>query len=67
VPDIFSAEYGGTQHIYNCDTFNENQPPTDDPVYIAALGAVVFEAMNAGDQDAIWLMQALIKFSILPD
>jgi alpha-N-acetylglucosaminidase len=50
-------EYGGTQHIYNCDTFNENQPPTDDPVYIAALGAVVFEAMNAGDQDAIWLMQ----------
>jgi alpha-N-acetylglucosaminidase len=35
------------------DTFNENQPPTNDPVYIVALGVVVFEAMNAGDQDAI--------------
>jgi hypothetical protein len=34
----------------------------NDPVYIAVLGAVVFEAMNAGDQDAIWLMQALVKF-----
>jgi len=44
------------------DTFNDNQPPTNDPVYIATFGAVVFEAMNVGDQDAIWLMQALVKF-----
>lgn len=50
-------EYGGTQHIYNCDTFNENQPPTDDPSYISALGAIVYKAMNAADEDAIWLMQ----------
>uniref|UniRef100_A0A7I4B8L3 Alpha-N-acetylglucosaminidase n=1 Tax=Physcomitrium patens TaxID=3218 RepID=A0A7I4B8L3_PHYPA len=50
-------EYGGTQHIYNCDTFNENQPPTDDPSYISALGSIVYEAMSAADQDAIWLMQ----------
>jgi len=48
--------------VLQSDTFNENQSPTNDPVYIAALGAIFFEAMNAGDQDAIWLMQALVKF-----
>ncbi|CAM6109929.1 unnamed protein product [Calypogeia fissa] len=50
-------EYGGTQHIYNCDTFNENLPPTDDPTYISTLGAAVYEAMRAGDSQAVWLMQ----------
>eukprot|EP01018_Ginkgo_biloba_P022651 Gb_23620 [translate_table: standard] len=50
-------EYGGTSHIYNCDTFDENTPPTNDPEYISTLGAAVFKAMHAGDKDAIWLMQ----------
>ncbi|KAG6551071.1 hypothetical protein Mapa_007306 [Marchantia paleacea] len=50
-------EYGGTHHIYNCDTFNENLPPTNDPVYISTLGAAVYKAMSAGDNHAIWLMQ----------
>lgn len=50
-------EYGGTSHIYNCDTFNENTPPSDDPDYISTLGAGVFDAMHAGDKDAVWLMQ----------
>nr|CAA77084.1 alpha-N-acetylglucosaminidase [Nicotiana tabacum] len=27
-------EYGDITDIYNCDTFNENTPPTDDPTYI---------------------------------
>ncbi|CAN6444848.1 unnamed protein product [Victoria cruziana] len=50
-------EYGFTSHIYNCDTFNENIPPTDDPEYISSLGAAVFTAMHNGDADAVWLMQ----------
>lgn len=50
-------EYGGTSHIYNCDTFNENQPPSDDPEFISSLGTAVFDAMRAGDKDAVWLMQ----------
>lgn len=50
-------EYGGTSHIYNCDTFDENTPPTNDPEYISTLGAAVFKAMYSGDSDAIWLMQ----------
>ncbi|MET1056992.1 MAG: alpha-N-acetylglucosaminidase, partial [Pedobacter sp.] len=27
----------GTDHLYSADTFNENEPPTDDPAYLSAL------------------------------
>ncbi|OAY30937.1 alpha-N-acetylglucosaminidase [Manihot esculenta] len=50
-------EYGRISHIYNCDTFDENTPPVDDPDYISALGAAVFKGMQSGDNDAVWLMQ----------
>ncbi|KAK1316953.1 hypothetical protein QJS10_CPA05g01871 [Acorus calamus] len=53
-------EYGRTSHIYNCDTFDENTPPIDDPGYISSLGAgraAIFKAMRSGDDNAVWLMQ----------
>ncbi|GAV87569.1 NAGLU domain-containing protein/NAGLU_N domain-containing protein/NAGLU_C domain-containing protein, partial [Cephalotus follicularis] len=50
-------EYGRTGHIYNCDTFDENTPPVDDPEYISSLGAATFKGMQSGDNDAVWLMQ----------
>ncbi|CAM8912675.1 unnamed protein product [Rhodiola kirilowii] len=50
-------EYGRTGHIYNCDTFDENTPPDDNPNFISSLGASIFEGMKSGDKDAIWLMQ----------
>ncbi|KAJ0965488.1 hypothetical protein J5N97_026626 [Dioscorea zingiberensis] len=50
-------EYGRTSHIYNCDTFDENTPPVDEPKYISSLGAAIFKGMQSGDTDAIWLMQ----------
>ncbi|KAG6686673.1 hypothetical protein I3842_11G031900, partial [Carya illinoinensis] len=50
-------EYGRTSHIYNCDTFDENTPPVDDPDYISSLGGTIFRGMQSGDNDAIWLMQ----------
>ncbi|XP_076960516.1 alpha-N-acetylglucosaminidase-like [Bidens hawaiensis] len=50
-------EYGRSTHIYNCDTFDENTPPTDDPEYISSLAAAIFNAMQSGDNDAVWLMQ----------
>lgn len=48
------AEYG-TDHVYNCDTFNENAPPTDDPAYIAAIAESTFEGMRAADADVSML------------
>ncbi|KAK9925851.1 hypothetical protein M0R45_023115 [Rubus argutus] len=50
-------EYGRTSHIYNCDTFDENTPPVDDPEYISALGETIFKGMQSGDKDGVWLMQ----------
>ncbi|GMY22520.1 alpha-N-acetylglucosaminidase isoform X1, partial [Fagus crenata] len=56
-------EYGDVTDIYNCDTFNENSPPTNDPTYISLLGASVYKAMSKGDKDAVWLMQGWLFFS----
>ncbi|XP_022135500.1 alpha-N-acetylglucosaminidase-like [Momordica charantia] len=50
-------EYGRTSHLYNCDTFDENTPPVDAAEYISSLGAAIFGGMQAGDSDAVWLMQ----------
>ncbi|PIA33951.1 hypothetical protein AQUCO_03900072v1, partial [Aquilegia coerulea] len=50
-------EYGDITDIYNCDTFNENSPPTNDLAYISLLGAAVYKAMSKTDKDAVWLMQ----------
>uniref|UniRef100_H0VHA4 Alpha-N-acetylglucosaminidase n=1 Tax=Cavia porcellus TaxID=10141 RepID=H0VHA4_CAVPO len=47
----------GTNHIYGADTFNEMQPPSSDPAYLAAATEAVFKAMVAVDSDAVWLLQ----------
>lgn len=57
------AEYGDVTDIYNCDTFNENTPPTNDTNYISSLGAAVYKAMSEGDKDAVWLMQGWLFYS----
>ncbi|GAB2289027.1 hypothetical protein Dimus_023329 [Dionaea muscipula] len=56
-------EYGDVTDIYNCDTFNENTPPSDDPDYISLLGAGVYKAMARGDKNAVWLMQGWLFYS----
>jgi len=50
-------EYGDVTNIYNCDTFNENTPPTNEPAYISSLGSAIYEAMSRGNKNAMWLMQ----------
>ncbi|XP_054015935.1 alpha-N-acetylglucosaminidase [Hylaeus anthracinus] len=47
----------GTDHIYNCDTFNENEPYTSELKFLRNVGHSVFSAMNNVDPKAIWLMQ----------
>ncbi|XP_065867651.1 alpha-N-acetylglucosaminidase isoform X2 [Euphorbia lathyris] len=56
-------EYGDVTDIYNCDTFNENLPPTNDAAYISSLGTAVYKAMSKGDEDAVWLMQGWLFYS----
>ncbi|CAJ1958891.1 unnamed protein product [Sphenostylis stenocarpa] len=56
-------EYGDVTDIYNCDTFNENRPPTNDPEYILTLGGAVYKGISEGDKDAVWLMQGWLFYS----
>lgn len=60
IGDAFMTEMKnefGLDHVYNCDTFNENKPSSDDHEYIQSLGNAVFAGMRHTDPDAIWLMQ----------
>jgi alpha-N-acetylglucosaminidase len=48
----------GSDHLYAADTFIEMQPPSDDPRFLAAMGKGVYEAMHAGDPQAVWVLQS---------
>lgn len=53
----------GTDHLYSADTFNENEPPSDDTTFLADLSAKVFEGMHNADSNAIWVMQGWLFYS----
>ena len=44
----------GTDHVYNCDAFNEMRPLQTDVEYIDSIGKSVFNAMISADPQAIW-------------
>lgn len=47
----------GTAHLYSADTFNEVDPPTDDPEYLKGMTRQVYQAMADADPKAVWFMQ----------
>lgn len=47
----------GTDHIYNCDTFNENEPGSSELTYLGNISRSIFSVMSNVDPQAIWLMQ----------
>lgn len=49
----------GTDHIYNCDVFNEVRPSQSDPAFVSMVGSAVFNAMTLADPDAIWSLKML--------
>jgi alpha-N-acetylglucosaminidase len=53
----------GTDHFYSADTFNENEPPSDDPAYLAALSKRLYAAMRQADTAAVWVMQGWLFYS----
>lgn len=50
-------ELYGTDHFYAADPFNEINPPTNDPAFLAAMGRAIFEPMLAAAPDAVWVLQ----------
>ena len=57
------TEVFGTDHLYSADTFNENEPPTDDPAYLAELSRKIFDGMKSADEKAVWVMQGWLFYS----
>lgn len=53
----------GTDHLYSADTFNENEPPSDEPEYLSALSKRVYEGMRSADPEATWVMQGWLFYS----
>jgi len=53
----------GTDHLYSADTFNENEPPTDDPAYLSKLSKGIYDNMKQVDTAAIWVMQGWLFYS----
>ncbi|XP_066954766.1 alpha-N-acetylglucosaminidase-like isoform X3 [Macrobrachium rosenbergii] len=53
----------GTDHLYNCDTFNEMTPQSSDSAYLRSVGASVYSAMTKADPSAIWVMQGWLFYN----
>nr|CAD7199109.1 unnamed protein product [Timema douglasi] len=54
---VVIAEFG-TDHVYNCDTFNEMVPSSGELDYLSAVGHATFQAMIDIDPTAIWVKQS---------
>jgi alpha-N-acetylglucosaminidase len=53
----------GTNHLYSADTFNENEPPSNEPSYLSNLSAKVYDGMKEADSAAVWVMQGWLFYS----
>ena len=53
----------GTDHFYSADSFNENEPPSDDSLYLSGLSARILDGMQKVDPAAVWVMQGWLFYS----
>ncbi len=56
------AELFGTDHIYGCDPFNEMNPPSYEPTYLASVSKNIYASMQAVDPDARWLQMSWVFY-----
>lgn len=50
-------EYGGSNHIYFSDPFNEIQPRLAEAKYLSEAAAGIYDTMRLVDDQAVWLLQ----------
>lgn len=53
----------GTDHLYSADTFNENEPPSNDSLFLSKLSARIYDGMRQADTAAVWVMQGWLFYS----
>lgn len=52
----------GTDHIYGCDPFNEMDPPSWEPDYLASVSENIYRSMQSVDPDARWLQMSWVFY-----
>ena len=52
----------GTNHIYGCDPFNEMDPPSWEPDYLAAVSENIYRTMQQSDSEARWLQMSWVFY-----
>lgn len=52
----------GTNHIYGCDPFNEMDPPSWEPDYLANVSRHIYSSMQAVDPEAQWLQMSWVFY-----
>lgn len=52
----------GTDHIYGLDPFNEMDPPSWDPDYLASVSKNIYESLRQVDADAKWLQMSWVFY-----
>ena len=45
----------GTNHFYGADPFNEMDPPSWEPAYLASVAKTIYDGMKAIDPEAVWV------------
>lgn len=49
------TKYFGTDHYYGADPFNEMDPPSTEPEYLATVSKTIYDGMIGVDPDATWV------------
>lgn len=52
----------GTDHIYGIDPFNEVEPPSWEPEYLATAGRGIYNTLAQADPKGVWLQMTWIFF-----
>lgn len=52
----------GSDHYYSADCFNEVNPDSNDPTFLANMSKSVYQSMADDDPKAVWVMQAWFLF-----
>ena len=60
--EMLIEEYG-SDHVFNCDTYNEMNPSSTDLTYLADVNKAIYETMKLVDEDAVFLMQGWLFHS----
>lgn len=49
------TKYFGTDHLYGIDPFNEMDPPSWEPDYLASVAKTIYKGISEVDKDAVWV------------